>query len=189
LKPDPTRNAIGLVEFASVAAGYVAQDAMLKAASVSLLLARTICSGKYLVVIAGDVAAVDAAVAAGAAHASGALLEQCSIARVHPAVFPAIAGTVELAPGEARALGILETFSAASIIAAADAAAKAADVTLLRIHLAMALGGKGFALMTGDVASVEAGIAAGCAVAEKDGVLAGRGVIPAPGPELFQEFL
>ena len=55
-----------------------------------------------------------------------------------------------------NALGVLETFSAASIVLAADAAAKAAAVTILDIHLAMGLGGKGYAYMTGDVAAVQA---------------------------------
>ncbi len=189
MKHEHTLNAVGLLELSSVAAGYVVQDAVLKAANVELLLARTICSGKYLIAISGDVAAVEAAVAAGAARAGGTLIEHSSLARVHPAVFPAISGCVDLAPEDARALGIIETFSAASIISAADAAVKAANVTLFRIHLAMALGGKGFALMTGDVASVEAAVAAGCAVAEKEGILAGRGVIPSPARELFQEFV
>ena len=61
-----TLNSIGLVEVASVATGYLAQDAMLKAADVQLLLARTICSGKYLIAIGGVVAPVAAAVEAGA---------------------------------------------------------------------------------------------------------------------------
>ena len=44
---------------------------------------------------------------------------------------------------------MIETFSGTSVLAAADAAAKAARVTLFRIHVAMALGGKGLCLMTG----------------------------------------
>ena len=36
---------------------------MLKAASVELLIARTICSGKYLIVVGGSVSDVEAAVA------------------------------------------------------------------------------------------------------------------------------
>jgi len=59
-------NAIGLVELTSIALGHLAEDAMLKAAPVEMLLARTICSGKFLVVVAGDVASVEAAVDAGA---------------------------------------------------------------------------------------------------------------------------
>jgi microcompartment protein CcmL/EutN len=180
---------IGLIEVSSIAAGILAQDAMLKAASVELLLARTICSGKYLIAIAGDVASVQAAVDAGAKKCEGSLIEQRTIPHVHESIFPAIAMAVDLPPEQAKALGVIETFSASSIIDVADAAAKSAAVTLLRIHLAMAVGGKGFLLMTGDVASVEAGVAAGCAIAAEDGILVGHCVIAAPSKELFGDFV
>jgi microcompartment protein CcmL/EutN len=182
-------NSIGLIEVSSVATGYVAQDAMLKAADVQLLLARTICSGKYLVVVAGDVAAVTASVDAGAATCRGSLIERRVITHVHPDVFPAIGLSVDIPDGRARALGIIETFSASSIVDVADAAAKSADVTLFRVHLAMAMGGKGFVLLTGDVASVEAAVAAGSAVAADDGILVGRAVIAAPSKQLFREYV
>ena len=77
-------------------AGYLAQDAMLKAADVELLLARTICSGKYLLVVGGDVAAVSASVEAGAARCNGSLIEKRVITHVHPDVFPAIGLAVDL---------------------------------------------------------------------------------------------
>jgi microcompartment protein CcmL/EutN len=182
-------NSIGLIEVSSIASGYVAQDAMLKAADVELLLARTICSGKYLVAVGGDVAAVSAALDAGAARCNGSLIEKRLITHVHPDVFPAVGLSVELAPERARALGIIETFSASSAIDAADAAAKCADITLFRVHLAMAVGGKGFVLLTGDIASVEAAVAAGAAVAAEDGVLVNRAVISAPSKEIFKEFV
>ena len=182
-------NSIGLVEVASIATGYLAQDAMLKTASVQLLLARTICSGKYLVVVAGDVASVQASVEAGAAACNGSLIERRVVTQVHPDVFPAIGLSVEPAPERVKALGIIETFSASSIVEVADAAAKAADVVLFRVHLAMAVGGKGFVLMTGDVASVEAAVAAGAAVASDEGILVGKAVIPAPSRELFAEYI
>lgn len=182
-------NAIGLLELSSVAIGFRAQDAMLKAAPVELLLGRTICSGKYIVAVGGDVAAVGAAVEGGAQAATGALIEQRVIPQVHPAVFPALSMAIELAAGEQGALGVVETFSASSIIEVADAAAKTAAVRLLRVHLAMALGGKGFVLLTGDIASVEAAVAAGCAIAADEGILVGSAVIARPRPELFREFV
>ena len=182
-------NAIGLVELTSIALGHLAEDAMLKAAPVEMLLARTICSGKFLVVVAGDVASVEAAVDAGAQAASGALVEKRVIPQVHPGVFPAIAASVELDAQQARALGVVETFSASSIVDVADAAAKSASVTLLRVHLAMAIGGKGYVTMAGDVASVEAAVAAGVQVAAEEGILVGSTVIAAPRPELFREFV
>jgi len=181
--------AIGLVELTSIAVAIKVEDAMLKAASVELLVARTICSGKYIIVIGGEVSAVRASVSAGVELAEDALIEERVIPRVHPAVFPAIGQSVLPPEAPAEALGVIETFSAASIIEAADAAAKAASVTLFRVHLAMAVGGKGFLLMTGDVAAVEAAVEAGAAVAAADGILVGKAVIPAPSRELLEEYI
>jgi microcompartment protein CcmL/EutN len=86
-------------------------------------------------------------------------------------------------------LGVIETFSGTSVLAAADAAAKAARVTLLRIHVAMALGGKGLCLMTGTVADVTAGIAAAAEVARQRGLLVSEVVIAGPSPELVGEYI
>jgi microcompartment protein CcmL/EutN len=60
---------------------------------------------------------------------------------------------------------------------------------LLRVHLAMALGGKGFVLMAGDVSSVQAAVEAGSKAAAEEGMLVGRSVIPAPSEELFRDYI
>lgn len=180
---------IGLLELSSIGVGYLVEDAMLKAAAVELLAARTICSGKYLVVVAGDTASVQASVRAGETVAEDSLIECRTIPRVHPAIFPAISQAADLRPDQIGALGIVETFSASSVIDVADAAAKTANVTLFRIHLAMAIGGKGFVLMTGDVANVQAGVDSGAAVAAAEGMLVSKIVIPAPRQELFAEWI
>jgi len=182
-------NSIGLIELSSVATGFLVEDTMLKAGDIQLLLARSVCSGKFLIVVTGDVTSVQAALLAGASVAGASLIERRQITRVHPSVLAAISQSVEIDPKELRSIGVVETFSAASIIDVADAAIKAANVTLLRIHLAMALGGKGFVLMAGDVASVQAAVAAGSKAAAEDGMLVGRGVIPAPAPELYREYI
>ena len=180
---------IGLIEVSSVATGYGVEDTMLKAGSVQLLMARSICSGKFLIVVSGDVTSVQAAVEAGAAVAGLSLIEKRQIARVHPSVLEAISNSVEIDPKQLRSIGVIETFSAASIVEVANAAVKSANVTLLRVHLAMALGGKGFVLMAGDVSSVQAAVAAGSKIAADDGMLVGRGVIAAPSEELFRDYI
>jgi microcompartment protein CcmL/EutN len=185
----PEINSIGLIELSSVATGFLVEDVMLKAGDIQLLMARSICSGKFLIVVNGDVTSVQAALLAGAAAAGASLIERRQIARVHPSVLAAISNAVDIDPNELRSLGVIETFSAASIIEVADTAVKAANVTLLRVHLAMALGGKGFLLMAGDVASVQAAVAAGSKVAGDEGMLVGRGVIPAPSIELYREYI
>ena len=55
-------NSIGLVEMTSIAAGMEAADIMLKTSEVELIMSRTICSGKYMVLIGGEVAAVQTSV-------------------------------------------------------------------------------------------------------------------------------
>jgi microcompartment protein CcmL/EutN len=189
VKDVPEINSIGLIELSSVAAGYGAEDTMLKAGDIQLLMARTICSGKFLIVIAGDVTSVQASLLAGAAFAGASLIERRQISRVHPSVLSAISNAVDVDPKELRSIGVIETFSAASIIEVADAAVKSANVTLLRVHLAMALGGKGFVLMAGDVSSVQAAVAAGAKIAGEEGMLVGKGVIAAPSPELFRDYI
>jgi len=88
-----------------------------------------------------------------------------------------------------EALGILESFSVAALIEGADAAVKTASVQLIEIRLAMALGGKAFVTMTGDVAAVEAAIDAGAAVVGRKGMLVNKVVIPRPRPELLSEMI
>lgn len=176
---------IGLIELSSVAAGFAVADTMLKAGNVRLLLSRSICSGKYMVLIGGDTAAVESAVVAGAEAANGCLIDQFVISNVHPDVLVALGRTQPVQPE--GALGILESFNVATLIQAADAAAKAANVTLLEVRLAMALGGKAFCTMTGDVAAVQASVAAGRQVIAEAGVLVNAIVISRPHPDVYRE--
>ncbi|MEH0022829.1 MAG: BMC domain-containing protein [Desulfobacter sp.] len=182
-------HAIGIIELSSIAAGYQAQDAMLKAADVAPLVARTICSGKFLIIIGGTVSAVGAALGAGEADAAGFLIESLNIPNVDPQVFTAISGNVDLTGRDHRSLGIVETFSATPIIEAADAAVKAADVVLLRVHVSMAIGGKGFMLVNGDTAAVNAAVEAACDIVGDSGMLVNRVVIPSASPELLKEYI
>lgn len=182
-----TEKSIGLIELSSVAAGFQVADTMLKAGNVRLLLSRSICSGKYMVLIGGDTAAVESAVSAGAEVANGCLIDQFVISNLHPDVLMAI-GRAEPAQPEG-ALGILESFNVASLIQAADAVAKAASVSLLEVRLAMALGGKAFCAMTGDVASVQTAIAAGRQVLSDAGVLVNAVVISRPHPDVYREVI
>jgi microcompartment protein CcmL/EutN len=180
-------DSIGLIELTSIAAGFQTADAMLKAAGVSLLLSRSICSGKYMVMVRGDVAAVQAAVSAGTSAAHFSVIDSFVIPNLHEAVFPAIAGASKVE--ELEALGIVESFSVASLIEGADAAVKAANVQLIEIRLAMALGGKAFVTLTGNVAAVESAVGAAAQVVGAKGMLVNKVVIPSPRPELLNEMI
>ena len=181
------RNSIGLIELGSIAGGYEVADAMLKTADVDLVLARSICSGKYMVMVRGDVAAVQSSVDAGSQTGGFSVIDSFVIPNLHDSVFPAISGAVKVERLEA--LGILESFSVASLIEGADAAAKAANVQLVEVRLAMALGGKAFVTLTGDVAAVRSAVEAGAQAIARKGLLVNKVVIPNPRPELLAEMI
>ncbi|HMD71049.1 MAG TPA: BMC domain-containing protein [Bryobacteraceae bacterium] len=181
------RNSIGLIELTSVAAGFEVCDTMLKAADVELVLARSICSGKYMVMVRGEVGAVEAAVSAGVSEARFSIIDSFTIPNLHESVFPALSGATKVETLEA--LGVLESFSVAALIEGADAAVKAANVELIEIRLAMALGGKAFVTLTGNVAAVQAAIDAGAQIVGQKGMLVNKVVIPSPRPELLNEMI
>ena len=178
-------NAIGLIELNSIARGYQVGDTMLKAAAVEILFNRTICPGKFMVMVGGDVAAVEAAINAGLEAGGETIVDDLLLPNVHPDVFPAISGTRVIET--TAALGILETFSVATIIQAADAAVKAANIQLIEIHLAMAIGGKGYMTLTGDVAAVTAALDAAADYIRDKGLLVDKVVIPQPRPEILRD--
>ena len=179
--------AIGIVETSSIAKGFEIADSVLKTANVNLIVNRTICPGKYMVLIGGEVDAVNASIEAGLKAAAHTAVDHFVIANLHPSVFPAISGVSHLP--ELKALGVIEAFSVASVIEAADAAVKATPVQLITLNLAMAIGGKGWVSMTGDVASVQEAVDVGAAVIERKGLLVEKVVIAAPRPEIISEFI
>lgn len=180
-------HAIGLVEFTSIARGIEAADAMAKRADVTILVAKHLCPGKYMVLVGGDVSSVEQSVTAGAELAPESVLDQFVIPNVHPSILPAIGGGNEVT--EVKAIGIIETFSVASSIEAADAAVKAADVVPMRMHIAFGIGGKSYSVVTGEVAAVKAAVATGSAIASEKGMLVYNIVIPRPHKQVIDNLL
>jgi microcompartment protein CcmL/EutN len=180
-------NSLGLIELTSIAAGMQAADIMLKTSQVELVISRTICSGKYMVLIGGDVAEVQSAVDAAVNTLEFAIIDTFVIPHVHPDIFPALSGHSSV--DELEALGIIESFSVASLIEGADAAVKAASVKLIEIRLAMALGGKAFCTLTGEVAAVTSAVDSGAALIADRGLLVNKVVIPQPRKELLSEMI
>lgn len=180
-------NSLGLIELTSIAAGMHAADIMLKTSNVQLVVSRTICSGKYMVLIGGDVAEVQAAVDRAAQQVEFAVIDTFVIPNVHKDIFPALSGhsNVDLL----EALGIIESFSVASLIEGADAAVKSANVKIIEIRLAMALGGKAFCTLTGEVAAVTSAVDAGAKLIADKGLLVNKVVIPQPRQELLSEMI
>jgi microcompartment protein CcmL/EutN len=178
---------IGFLEFNSIAKGIEAADAVLKAAEVELIYASTVCPGKYNVLFTGEVAAVKASLDVGSATGQHHLIDHCIIPRVHPQVIKAINQGAEITG--VNAIGIMEFFSITASIYAADAAVKAADVTLIDVRLGMGIGGKSFVVLTGEVAAVNEAVHCGISTKNAEGMIVSSVVIPNPRKEIFEALI
>ena len=179
--------AIGMVEYQTVSAGITATDLMIKTANVEILQSSVVCPGKYITIITGELSAIRAAIGAASVQLGEKLTDSFVLGNPHEDIFPAIWGG---APVEnARALGVLETFSAPAIIVAADTAAKTSDVSLIELRIARGMCGKSYMLLTGEVAAVSAAIETARAKVGEEGLLLDSSVIPNPDKSLWASIL
>lgn len=166
---------LGLVESQSIAAGVELSDGMVKIATVDLVKASTICSGRYLIAVVGDREAVETSVRY-AEESGRALVGSFVISNVSPLVVQAMKKAVPAEEGDA--IGVVESRTVSSNIMAADKAVKRSAVNLLRLVMGQGINGKSYFVLGGDVASVRE------AVEEAKNVLEQRlieaVVIPAP---------
>ena len=179
--------AIGVVETNSIPLGVLAGDAMVKAAAVELVTAQTACAGKYIVMVSGEVAAVRASVAVGVENAAPALVDSLVIPNVDERVIIAMSGAP--AVDTAQAVGVIETFSLASTISAADTAVKTAEVELIEVRLGRGMGGKSFLVFTGEVAAVQAASKAIETGEGSKGLIGSSVVIPSPHMDIVRALL
>ncbi|RMH55070.1 MAG: BMC domain-containing protein [Candidatus Hydrogenedentota bacterium] len=181
------RMALGMVELSSIARGYETADLLVKEAHVELLMCRSICSGKFMILFCGDVDAVESSVARGVEVAAHAWVDSFVIPDVHPGVLGAIRGTSM--PTTREAMGVVESFSVSSLIEGLDAACKEASIELVDVRLAMALGGKAYLTLTGPLADVRAAVGAAVDVIARKGLLVDQTIIPNPREEIYREII
>lgn len=181
--------AIGMIEFNSIAVGIESADHMIKAAQVEPLMLKTICPGKFVVAVYANVAAVQASIDTGMNAGADTMVDHFVIPNIDPAVISAMGSSISGSHGSGSAVGVIETFSAASCIVAADIAVKTADVDLVEVRIAMGVGGKAFCILAGDVGPVEMSVASGSASAAEKGLLVRKTVIPSISEQVMRHIM
>ena len=182
------RPALACVELISIARGIKVTDEMLKKAPVHLIESTTICPGKYIVVIGGDVDPVEESYLKGLEIGGSSVVDQLFLPYAHEQLLPAISATTPVK--EIDSLAIVETFSVASAILAADASCKRAKVNLIELRLARGIAGKAFYTMTGTLYDIEAAVEAAEQILGKEsGLLLRVEIIPRPHPDLIVKLL
>ena len=177
--------AIGVIELKSIPKGVEATDAALKSAGVSMVAAHPSCPGKYEIILTGSISNVTASVDHVLDRFGNYVIDSSVMGRIDEQVIAALFGTQT---GEKKgSLGLIETFSAATAIKAADLAVKTARVAIYDLRVSRGMGGKGVVMLTGEVGDVTAAVEAGSNYAKNSGMLSSYSVIAAPHEELWNQ--
>ena len=158
--------AIGMIEFKTTPAGITAADAMVKTSEVEIVEAQTVCPGKYIAIITGDLSAVKAAVDTAVTTYEDKCIDSFVLGNPHESIFPAIYGTTQVE--EISALGILETYE---------------------LRIAKGMCGKSYMLLTGEVSAVEASIERAKELVAEKGMYMDSSVIAHPDKRMIDTIL
>ena len=176
---------IGVIELKSIPKGVEATDAALKSAGVQLVAAHPACPGKYEIILTGSISNVTAAVSHVLAKFDGYIIDSSVMGRIDEQVISALFGTQKSA--RTGSLGLIETYSAATTIKAADIAVKTSRVDIYDLRVSRGMGGKGVVMLIGEIGDVTAAVEAGSAYAKTSGQLSSYSVIAAPHESLWNQ--
>lgn len=171
-------NALGLVEFIKVPTGMVVSDKMAKTSDIEIIYAATVCPGKYIVIFKGSLSSVNAALEVGKGYREDVVIDSFLLGNPAEDIYSAISGTSKIE--EEGAIGIVESYSVASIIEAADIAAKTSKVSLIEIRLARGMCGKSFFIISGELSAVEMSVKGANKLLMEKGMYLDSGIIPNP---------
>lgn len=178
---------IGALEFSSISKGMYIADAIVKKASVEILYFKAICPGKFLIVITGDEDAVDEAIDEGEDLAEKTLVDSFRVHNVSQEIVNGFRNRYDI-PSYVDAIGIIETRKVCTGIKVLDVVLKAADVSLLKIYMAFAIGGKLVFLVTGSVSSINYAFEdAKPLLSEHE--ISNIAVIPSPSDEILKQLV
>lgn len=178
---------IGALEFQSISRGMYIADAIVKKASVEILYFKSICPGKFLVIITGDEDAVDEAIDCGEDMGEKTIVDSFRLHNVSPEIVDGFRNRYTN-PGYVDAIGIIETRKVCTGIRVLDIVLKSADVSLLKILMAFAIGGKLVFLVTGSVSSIQYAFQEGRTLLS-DYECANIAIIPSPSNEMLEQLV
>jgi len=172
--------AVAVIEAQTTATGLAAADTVLKTADCPLFRANTVCPGKFFLLFGGSLSAVKEAYDRVQRTYQGELLDSFFLGHISDQLLAGLGGEGKPVSAAGQAVGVIETFTGASAIAAADAAGKAAQVEIVNFRLAQGMTGKGVVYLSGAVAAVEAALQAGAEAIRDSGNLCATGLLPSP---------
>ena len=175
---------IFVAEFKSVSRGIMVTDSMVKSAEVNIVQAGSLCPGKYLTILDGEISALISAGKIAEEQGGRHLFSSFTISGIDQRIVEAISG--DLAEASADAIGIIEGPHMADLINSSDIAVDSAAVDFIEYRLARGCGVNSFFIITGTLSAVnEAADNASRFLGERGSLIAYK-VLPAPDRQVMR---
>ncbi|MPQ42896.1 BMC domain-containing protein [Clostridium tarantellae] len=178
---------IGAIEFRSISKGIEVCDEIVKKAFVKISYMKSICPGKFLIIVNGDVGEVETAIEYGKEVGKKHIVDSFIINSVHKDIVHALKNKYDSKEVKS-AIGIMETYKVCSGITALNKTLKTNDVRLIKLQLAFGIGGKLVYIISGDLSSVRDGLEEGKkAILEKE--IVNMSILPSPHYEVIKNLV
>lgn len=148
---------IGAIEFKSIAKGIEVSNEMVKKSLVEILYLKSICPGKFLIIISGEVSEVNESIKYGLDLGENYIVDSFVINSVSEEIIDGIKKKYKPIK-EYDAIGIVETNKVCAGITMLDKTLKSSNVSLTKLQLSFAIGGKLVYIVSGELSNIEYGI-------------------------------
>ncbi|MEE8325038.1 MAG: BMC domain-containing protein [Candidatus Humimicrobiaceae bacterium] len=175
---------IFVAEFKSVSRGIMVTDSMVKSAEVNIVQAGSLCPGKYLTILEGEISALISAGKIAGEQGGRHLFSSFTVSGIDQRIIEAIGGDLAETPDDA--IGIIEGPHMADLINSSDIAVDSAAVDFIEYRLARGCGVNSFFIITGVLSAVnEAADNASRFLGERGSLIAYR-ILPAPDRQVMR---
>jgi microcompartment protein CcmL/EutN len=147
-----------MLDVGDVPPALLALDALAKEAMVELIGRGTIQPGRFAILFAGEVEAVERSYRKALPLCHASVCDSVLLPHAEQRLVPAIRDGVMRWPAPGDTLGVIQLGFPPTLLRAVDAALKGAHVDLVQLRLGDGLGGRGIALLWGETHDVEAAL-------------------------------
>ena len=177
---------LAIVEFKSISRGMFVTDAMLKAAKVNLVIASSLCPGKYLTIVE-ETGAVENSLRIAEELGGMHVFSSEVVNSVNMKVIHAIYGKFNNDKISINSsIAIIESMQMASLISSADEVIDNVPVEFIDFRLARGCGVNSFYIFGGELSSVSEGAKIAAGFLNSRGALLAYKIISGPDKEVFR---
>lgn len=145
---------IGAIEFKSIAKGIEVSNEMIKKSSVDVLYLKSICPGKFLIIVGGETSYINECVDYGIKLGEGYIVDNFVINAISQEILDGFKNKYQKLDSIVS-IGVVESSKVCAGIKMIDKTLKSGDLVLVKLQLSFAIGGKLVYIVAGDLSSLE----------------------------------